>query len=173
MSQSKLRTAIGAVLHAQSVDELERAVEHVARTLGFERAAMLALPTMQHPAYVLHAAGSPPIALESIPAGSPLAAGGFVDSLRAGSQSDALVPHGQVRGFYVLAPLRDRDRTLCLLYADSPEPGIDAVEAGAEISHVLEIAGVVCANLRLLHEREALLAEVDSLATSDSLTALA
>lgn len=173
MSETKLRTAMAAVLRAGSVDDVERAVERVAQTLGFQRAAILSLPTMQHASYVMHSAGAPHLELRHIAAESPLAPGGFLDALRAGSAGDPSVPHDDVRGFFVLAPLRERERTLCYFYADSPAPGIDAVQAGADISHVLDIAGLVCANLRLLSERDALLAEVESLATSDSLTSLA
>src|SRR5579885_2935498 len=173
MSESKLRTAMAGVLRAGSVDDVERAVERVAQTLGFQRAAILSLPTMQHASYVMHSAGTPHVELRHIASESPLAPGGFLDALRAGSEGDAAVPHGDVRGFFVIAPLRERERTLCYFYADSPLQGIDAVQAAADVSHVLDIAGLVCANLRLLGERDALLAEVESLATSDSLTSLA
>ena len=169
----RLHSAIGALLDARSIQELERILlEILPGAAGFERVAILSLPTLQQPSRVLQALGYPRLELREVARGSPLAAGSPLDTQRSGAEGDAGVPHGNVRGRYVLAPIRERERIVALLYADSLRDDADPAGAAAAVAFVLDVARIVRANVSLSTERERLLSELDSLARLDALTQL-
>ena len=169
----ELQAAITALLGAQSVEDLERTVLGILpEAAGFERAAVLSLPTMQQPAQIVHEAGHPPLDLRSVAPSSPLAAGGFLEGMRCGRSGDGDAPHGDVRGAYVLAPLREHRRTVAFVYADALREDADLGRACAAAEYALDVAAVVRAKLNLTLERERLLAELDALARTDALTSL-
>lgn len=169
----RLQAAIGAMLPAQSIDDLDRTILDVLPgAIGFERVALLAPPSAQHPARVLHALGYPELDLSAIPKDSPLAAGCAIDAVVTGDEEDDALPHGNVRGAYLLAPLRENGHIVRLLYADTLREGVEPADAAAGVAYALEIGGIVRANLSLADERDRLVAELDRLARTDSLTAL-
>jgi diguanylate cyclase (GGDEF)-like protein len=169
----RLQAAIGAMLPAQSIDDLDRTILDVLPgAIGFERVALLAPPSAQHPARVLHTLGYPELDLSAIPKDSPLAAGCAIDAVVTGDEEDDALPHGNVRGTYLLAPLRENGHIVRLLYADTLREGVEPADAAAGVAYALEIGGVVRANLALADERDRLVAELDRLARTDSLTAL-
>lgn len=169
----RLQTAIGAMLSAHSIDDLDRTILDVLPgAIGFERVALLAPPSAQHPASMQHALGYPALDLSLIPKGSPLAAGGTIDAVVTGDEDDDELPHASVRGAYLLAPLRENGRIVSLLYADTLREDVEPADAAAGVAYALEIGGIVRANLSLAAERDRLVAELDRLARTDSLTAL-
>jgi diguanylate cyclase (GGDEF)-like protein len=169
----RLHNAIGAMLAAQSIDELDRSILDVLPgAIGFERVALLAPPSMHEPARVLHALGYPSLDLSQIRKDSPLGPGGVVDGVLTGDEEDDLRPHRDVRGTYLLAPLRERSRTVCVLYADTLREDVEPADAASGVAYALEIAGIVRANLSLAAERDQLVAELDRMARTDPLTAL-
>ncbi|HET9095184.1 MAG TPA: GGDEF domain-containing protein [Candidatus Baltobacteraceae bacterium] len=169
----RLQAAIGAMLSAQSIDDLDRTILDVLPgAIGFERVALLAPPSEQAPARMLHALGYPALDLSAIPKNSPLAAGGAIDAVVTGEEDDDELPHGSVRGAYLLAPLRESGRIVGLLYADTLREDVEPADAAAGVAYALEIAGIVRANLSLAAERDRLVAELDGLARTDSLTTL-
>lgn len=169
----RLHSAIGAMLAAQSIDELDRSILDVLPgAIGFERVALLAPAGVHEPARVLQTLGYPPLDLSQIRKDSPLAAGGVVDGVLTGDEEDDLRAHRDVRGTYLLAPLRERSRTVCVLYADTLREDVEPADAASGVAYALEIAGIVRANLALAAERDRLLAELDRMARTDSLTAL-
>lgn len=169
----RLQAAIGAMLPAQTIDELDRKILDVLPgAAGFERVALLMPPSAHQPARIVHALGYPALDLSAIPKDSPLAAGGALDGPITGDEEDDIRPHGNVRGTYLLAPLRERERVVGLLYADTLREGVEPADAEAGVAYALEIAGMVRANLALANERDRLLAELDRLARTDSLTTL-
>lgn len=169
----RLQTAIGAMLSAQSIDDLDRTIIDVLPgAIGFERVALLTPPSAQHPASILHALGYPALDLSAIPKNSPLGAGGAIDAVVTGEEDDDELPHGSVRGAYLLAPLRESGHIVSLLYADTLREDVEPADAAAGVAYALEIGGIVRANLSLSAERDRLVSELDRLARTDSLTAL-
>lgn len=169
----RLRSAVSAMLGAQSAEELDRKIVDVLPgAVGFERVAVLTVPAPHRPAQIAHALGYPHLDLTAIPKHSPLAAGGDLDGLRSGSDEDGDPPHGDVRGSYLLAPLCERGRTVALVYADSLRDEDDLPDALSNVGYALEVAGLVRSTLTLAAERERLLAEMDALARTDALTGL-
>lgn len=172
-STRRLQAATGAMLGAQSIDVLDRTILDVLPgAVGFERVALLAAPSERSPSRVVDALGYPPLDLSTIPKDSPLAAGGVVEGVITGDEEDDSVPHGGVRGTYLLAPLRERERIVNVLYADTLREDVEPADAAAGVAYALEIAGIVRANLSLAAERDRLVAELDRLARTDSLTGL-
>lgn len=168
----RLQSAIGAMLGAQSIEELDRTILDVLPGIGFERVALLTPPLAQQQSHVVHTLGYPPLDLSTVPKGSPLAAGGLVDGVITGYEEDDLLPHSSVRGTYVLAPLREHARIVNVLYADSLREDVEPVDAASGVAYALEIAGIVRANLALAAERDRLVSELDRLARTDALTGL-
>ncbi|HKU66866.1 MAG TPA: GGDEF domain-containing protein [Candidatus Baltobacteraceae bacterium] len=169
----RLQSAIGAMLGVRSVDELDRTILDVLPgAIGFERVALLTPPSEYAPSRVVHALGYPPLDLSAIPKDSPLAAAGVVDGAIAGYEEDDRLPHGAVRGTYLLAPLREHARVVNVLYADTLREDVEPADAAAGVAYALEIAGIVRANLALAAERDRLVTELDRLARTDSLTGL-
>lgn len=169
----RVQVAIGAMLAVQTLDELDRAILDVLPgAIGFERVALLSPPGAQQPAQVLSALGYPVLDLSAIPKHSPLAAGGAIEAAVTGEEDDDELPHGSVRGAYLLAPLRESGRIVRVLYADTLREDVEPADAAAGVAYALEIAGIVRANLTLADERDRLVAELDRLARTDSLTAL-
>lgn len=169
----RLQTAIGALLDAQSIDELDRTLLDVLPgAIGFERVALLA-PALEHnAAHVIHALGYPPLDLTSIPKGSPLASGAVVDCVISGDEDSDPLPYEGVRGAYVIAPLRERGRVIALLCADTLREDVEPADASAGVAYALDVAGMVRANLTLSAERDRLMAELARLARTDTLTGL-
>lgn len=168
-----LFSAINRLLAARSVEELDRAlVDVLPAATGYERVALLSLPTMQQPARIRFAQGLPELDLEQIPSASPLAPGGFLTTPRYGGAGDDEAPHGTVQGLYVLAPLRERERTVALVYADAVTDRTSLDGARETLLQIVEIAGVVRAGINLAGERDRLLGELDAASRVDSLTAL-
>jgi diguanylate cyclase (GGDEF)-like protein len=162
----RLQTATSALLDSNSPEELERKVVDVLPgAIGFERVALLSPPTPDRPARILHALGYPHLNLSGVPKNSPLAPGGFLDGQRTGYEDDDDAPHAGVQGAYVLAPLRDRDRTAALLYADTLREGVELADAAADVAYALDIAAIVRANLSLA-------AQLSAMARTDALTEL-
>lgn len=169
----RLQAAIGAMLQAQSIDELERKILDVLPgAVGFERVALLVPPSIQQPARVMQALGYPALDVRAVPKGSPLAPGGTLDGVVTGDEEDDVLPHANVRGTYLLAPLREHGRVVSLLYADTLRENIEPADAATSVAYALEIAGIVRANVALADERDRLLAELDRMARTDTLTAL-
>jgi diguanylate cyclase (GGDEF)-like protein len=96
----------------------------------------------------------------------------MLDAVLTGDEEDDAVPHGNVRGAYLLAPLRESGRVVSVLYADTLREGVEPADAAASVAYALEIAGIVRANLALAAERDRLVAELDRMARTDTLTAL-
>jgi diguanylate cyclase (GGDEF)-like protein len=161
----RLQSAIGAMLGAQSLEELDRKIVDALPAIGFERLALLAPPTPHEPARIAQQLGYPQIDLVDLPKGSPLATGAFLDEQRTGSEDDDDVPHAGVRGSYVLSPLRERGRVVALLYADTLRDDVELADAASAAAYALDIAGIVRANLSLS-------AELGALARTDMLTGL-
>jgi diguanylate cyclase (GGDEF)-like protein len=162
----RLQSAVSAILAAPSIDELDRTIVDVLPgAIGFERVALLAPPTMYGNARIVQELGYPALDLSMIPKNSPLAVQGIIDAQRTGTEDDDDLPHGDVRGAYVLSPLRVRDRVVAALYADSLREDIELADAAGSVAYALEIAGMVRANLSLS-------AELADLARTDGLTGL-
>ena len=169
----RLQSAIATMLSARTAEDLDRLLLDVLPgAVGFERVALLTPPSAAQPARVLSELGYPALDLSSIPKLSPLAPGGVVDAIAMGSEEDGVLPHGAVRGDYLIAPLREGGRVVSLVYADTLRDGVEPADAAASAGYALEIAGMVRANLALAAERDRLLAELDRLARTDALTAL-
>ncbi len=169
----RLQAAIGAMLGAQSLDELNRTILDVLPgAIGFERLALLTPPSQREPSRVVHALGYPPLDLSSIPSQSPIAAGGVIDGVLTGDEEDDLRPHSAVRGTYLLAPLREHGRIVNVLYADTLRESVEPADAASGVAYALEVAGMVRANLALAAERDRLVSELDRLARTDPLTGL-
>ena len=146
----RLQSAISALLAAQSVEELDRKIIDVLPgAIGYERAATLRLPSAQQPAQIVHALGYPQLDLSAIPRSSPLAAGEALDVLLTGTEDDDDAPHGDVRGSFVLAPLRERGRVVEMVYADTLRDEVIPADAAGGVAYALDVAGVVRANLSL------------------------
>jgi diguanylate cyclase (GGDEF)-like protein len=172
-STRHLQSAIRAMLAVRTIEELERTILDVLPgAIGFERVALLTPPTQHESSQVLCELGYPPLDLSSLPKGSALNAGGVVDAVIVGDEDADPLPHLGVRGSYVLAPLREHDRTVELLYADTLRDDAEASDAAAAVAYALEIAGIVRANLALAEERDRLVTELDALARTDVLTGL-
>lgn len=162
----RLQSAIGAILAAPTIEDLDRTIVDVLPgAIGFERVALLAPPTMYGNARIVQELGYPALDLSLIPKNSPLGIQGVIDSQRSGTEDDDDLPHGDVRGAYVLSPLRVRDRIVAALYADSLREGVELVDAASGVAYALDIAGIVRANLSLS-------AELAQLARTDGLTGL-
>ncbi len=169
----RLQAAIGAMLAAQSIDELDGTlIDVLPGAIGFERVALLAPASEHHSARVLNALGYPALDVSSIPKGSPLASGGLADSVLSGDEDSDPLPHANVRGAYVIAPLRERGRVVALLYADTLREDVEPADAASGVAYALDVAGVVRANLALGAERDRLMAELARLARTDTLTGL-
>lgn len=165
-AQRRLQAAVNALLGAQHLEELERKIVDVLPgAVGFERVALLSAPDGECAASILHQLGYPALDISAPPKNSPIAAGGYLDGLRAGSEDDDDLPHANVRGSYVLAPLRDREKIVALLYADTLREDVEPADAAAGVAYALDIAGMVRANLSLT-------AELAALARTDQLTGL-
>ena len=163
----RLQAATNAILNAQSIEDLDRTIVDVLPgAIGFERVALLAPPTLYGEARIVQELGYPALDLTTVPKNSPLAPQAVLDAARSGSEDDGDLPHGDVRGAYVLAPLRVRDRTVAMLYADSLREDVEPSDAASGVAYALEIAGIVRANLSLS-------AELAQLARMDGLTGLA
>ena len=161
-----IQTAATALLRAQSLEDLERKIVDVLPgAVGFERAALLSPPTDDEPARVLHYFGNQALDLTSIPKNSPFAASGYLDSQRSGCDDDKDLPLRDVRGAYVIAPLRDRSRSVALFYADSLREDLEPADAAAAVAYALDIAEMVRVNLSMA-------GELAALARTDSLTGL-
>lgn len=162
----RLQTAISAILSAQTIEDLDRTIVDVLPgAIGFERVALLAPATMYGGARIVQDLGYPPLDISTLPKNSPLAAQGVLDSARSGSEDDGDLPHGDVRGSYVLSPLRVRDRVVAALYADTLREDVELADAAGSVAYALEIAGMVRANLSLSEE-------LAQLARTDGLTGL-
>jgi diguanylate cyclase (GGDEF)-like protein len=109
--------------------------------------------------------GYPSLDLSFIPKNSALATQGVIDAQRMGTEDDDDLPHGDVRGAYVLSPLRMRDRVVAALYADTLREDVELADAAGGVAYALDIAGMVRANLSLS-------AELAELARTDGLTGL-
>lgn len=169
----RLHDATRAVLTVSSIPELDNAlVDVIPGATGFGRVALLSLPSAKEPSQVLRALGYPALNIDNLPKGSPLRAGGICEHQTTGSEDDDELPHGDVRGYYALAPLRDRERVVALLYADSLSQEAEPSDSFAAMASILEIAGIVRTNLMLVADRDRLLTELSSLARTDSLTGL-
>lgn len=169
----RLQAAISAMLSAKTIDELDRSVlDVVPGAIGFERVALLAPPSADAPAKLLRALGYPQLDLSAVAKDSPLAAGGAIDGVVTGDEEDDALPHGGVRGAYLIAPLREHGRIVSLLYADTLREDVELADAAAAVASALEIAGMARANLALAFERDRLLGELDRLARTDVLTGL-
>lgn len=163
----RLQAATNAILNAQSIEDLDRTIVDVLPgAIGFERVALLAPPTLYGEARIVQELGYPALDLTAVPKDSPLAPQAVLDAARSGSEDDDNLPHGDVRGAYVLAPLRVRDRTVAMLYADSLREEVEPSDAVSGVAYALDIAGIVRANLSLS-------AELAQLARMDGLTGLA
>lgn len=164
--QRRLQAAAGALLAARSLEDLERTIVDVLPgAAGFERVALFAPPVNGEPARILHQLGYPALDLTQLPKDSALGPGGYLDGQRTGFEDDADAPHAGVQGAYVLAPLRDRDRVVALLFADTLREDAEVADAAAAVAYALDIAAIVRANLSLT-------AELAALARLDSLTGL-
>lgn len=162
----RLQAAIGAILEAPAIEDLDRTIVDVLPgAIGFERVALLAPPTMYGSARIVQELGYPSLDLSAIPKNSPLAVQGIIDAQRTGTEDDDDLPHGDVRGAYVLSPLRVRDRVVAALYADTLREDVELADAAGGVAYALEIAGMVRANLSLS-------AELAELARTDGLTGL-
>jgi len=161
-----IQTAATALLRAQSLEDLERLIVDVLPgAIGFERAALLSPPTDDEPARVLHYFENQALDLTSIPKNSPFAPSGCLDGQRSGCDDDKDLPLRDVRGSYVIAPLRDRSRSVALFYADSLREDVEAADAAAAVAYALDIAEIVRVNLSMA-------GELAALARTDSLTGL-
>lgn len=162
----RLQSAIGAVLAAQTIEDLDRTIVDVLPgAIGFERVALLTPATMYGNARIVQELGYPSLDLSIIPKTSPLATQGVLDAQRSGTEDDDDVPHGDVRGAYVLSPLRVRDRVVAAVYADTLREDVELADAAGGVAYALDIAGMVRANLSLS-------AELAQLARTDGLTGL-
>jgi diguanylate cyclase (GGDEF)-like protein len=162
----RLQAAIGAILSASSIEYLDRTIVDVLPgAIGFERVALLAPATMYGNARIVQQLGYPSLDLSIIPKNSPLAVQGVIDAQRSGTEDDDDLPHGDVRGAYVLSPLRVRDRVVAALYADTLREDVELADAAGGVAYALDIAGIVRANLSLS-------AELAELARTDALTGL-
>ena len=162
----RLQAAIGAILSAQTIEDLDRTIVDVLPgAIGFERVALLAPPTIYGSARIVQQLGYPSLDLSIVPKDSPLGVQGVVDAQRAGTEDDDDLPHGDVRGAYVLSPLRVRDRVVAALYADTLREDVELADAAGGVAYALDIAGMVRANLSLS-------AELAQLARTDGLTGL-
>ncbi len=162
----ELQAATAALLRANSVDELDQLiVDLLPKATGFERMALLSVPNSEHAAQVLRTYGDPALTLGSIPKDSPLAPSGYLDKARSGNASDDDVPHANVDGSYIVAPIRDRNGTVALLYADALIDGIEPAAAARALEYALEVASLVRVNLSLT-------TELAALARTDPLTGL-
>jgi diguanylate cyclase (GGDEF)-like protein len=162
----RLQAAISAILAAPTIEDLDRTILDVLPgAIGFERVALLAPPTMYGDARIVQELGYPALDLSRIPKNSPLAVQGIIDAQRTGTEDDDDLPHGDVRGAYVLAPLRVRGRVVAALYADTLREDIELADAAGSVAYALEIAGMVRGNLSLS-------AELAELARTDGLTGL-
>ena len=169
----RLQSAIGAMLGAQSIDELDRTLLDVLPgAIGFERVALLLPPSADVPAQILHSLGYPALDFAPLPKDSPLAAGGIVDGVLSGDEDTDPPVHASVRGTYVIAPLREHGRLVALLYADTLREDVEPADAASGAAYALEVAGIVRANLVLAAERDRLMAELARLARTDTLTGL-
>jgi diguanylate cyclase (GGDEF)-like protein len=169
----RLQAGVGALLDAKSIDDLDRTLlDVVPGAIGFERVALLRPPDERGCASVIHSLGYPPLELSALPKGSVLGSGGFVDGVVSGDEESDPAPLANVRGSYVIAPLRERGRIVCLCYADSLREDVEAADAASGIAYALDIAGMVRANLALSAERDRLTEELARLARTDALTAL-
>ena len=161
-----IQTAATALLRAQSLEDLERKiVEVLPGAIGFERAALLSPPTDDEPALVLRYFGNQAPDLTSIPKNSPFAPSGYLDGQRSGFDNDRDLPLRDVRGSYVIAPLRDRSRSVALFYADSLREDVEPADAAEAVAYALDIAEIVRVNLSMA-------GELAALARTDSLTGL-
>lgn len=159
----RLHAATSAILGAQTIEDLDRTIVDVLPgAIGFERVALLAPATMYGDARVVQELGYPRLDLANLPKTSPLAAQGVLEAIRSGSEDDDELPHGDVRGAYLLAPLRVRDRVVAALYADSLREEIELTDAAGAVAYALDVAGMVRANLSLSREL-AQLARMDGL----------
>lgn len=169
----RLQSAIAAMLSARSAEDLDRLLLDVLPgAVGFERVALLTPPSPAQAAQVRSQLGYPALDLSTIPKLSPLAAGGLVDAVAMGNEEDGVLPHGGVRGEYLIAPLREGGRVVSLVYGDTLREDVEPADAAASVAYALEIAGMVRANLALAAERDRLLSELDRLARTDVLTGL-
>lgn len=168
----RLQAGAAAILAARTLSEVDaKLVEILPESTGFERVAVLTLPTMQEAAQVASVRGGSALDLSAIPPHSPLAAGGFPNAPIAGVASNG-APHGDVRGFYLLAPLLERGRPAALLYADALRSDVDSAQAVEAAGLAIGLASVVRANISLAAERERLLADLEAAARTDALTSL-
>ncbi len=162
----RLQGAISAILGAQSIEDLDRTIVDVLPgAIGFERVALLAPATIYGNARIVQQLGYPSLDLSIVPKNSPLAAQGVIDAQRTGTEDDDDLPHRDVRGAYVLSPLRVQDRVVAALYADTLREDVELADAAGYVAYALEIAGMVRANLSLS-------AELAELARTDGLTGL-
>ena len=169
----RLQASIGAMLQAQSLEELDRTLLDVLPgAIGFERVALLSPASEHAPAQVLQSLGYPELSLSPLPKESPLAAGGIVEGVLSGDEDTDPPVHASVRGAYVVAPLRERGRIIALLYADTLREDVEPADAASGVAYALEVAGMVRANLALAAERDRLMAELARLARTDTLTGL-
>lgn len=173
-STRKIQQAAAAICATRDVRALDRVLVSVlSQVTGFSRIAILNPPTEKKPAGVRITEGFPPVELISIPKGSPLAPGAVVTQPITGSEHELHYPHYDIRGAYVIVPVRQTGDTVALLYADDLRSGFDIEENVAAITYLLEIGSLMRANLALHAERDRTLAELRSLARTDPLTGLA
>lgn len=162
----RLQAAIGAILTTGTIEDLDRTIVDVLPgAIGFERVALLSPATIYGNARIVQELGYPALDLSMVPKNSPLAPQGVLDAQRFGTEDDDDLPHGDVRGAYVLSPLRVRDRVIAELYADTLREDVELADAAAGVAYALDIAGMVRANLSLS-------AELAQLARTDALTGL-
>lgn len=169
----RLHAAVEALLCARSVEELEGLIVDVLpAATGYERVALLTPPGRSGPATILTALGYPSPSLAQVPRNSPLAPGGFIDAQRIGSGEDEDLPLAGVRGNYMVAPLRSRERVVAILYADALQEDADPADAAAAAAYLLDIVAIIRSNVVLQAERDRLVAELSALARTDALTEL-
>jgi diguanylate cyclase (GGDEF)-like protein len=172
-STRRLQTATGALLNAESIEDLDRTlVDIVPGAIGFERVALLHPAAENRNAALVHTLGYPPLDVSRFPKGSVLSAGGFIDGIVTGDEESDPPPVANVRGSFVIAPLRERGRLVCVLYADTLREDVETADAASGIAYALDIAGIVRANLSLAAERDRLTEELSRLARTDPLTGL-
>lgn len=170
----KIQQAAAAICATRDVRALDRVLLSViGQVTGFSRMAILNPPTEKKAAAVRVSEGYPAVELIAVPKGSPLAAGSTITQTVAGDEHQLHYPHYDIRGSYVIVPMRQSGDTVALLYADDLRSGFSIEENVAAITYLLEIASLMRTNLALHAERERTLAELRSLARTDPLTGLA
>src|SRR5579884_1672527 len=89
----RLHAGVPGIMTARTLAEVDaKLVEMLPGASGFERVALLTLPTMQEASQVAYARAGTAPDLRSIPPGSPLAPGGFLHGRVSGTAGER-APH--------------------------------------------------------------------------------